>query len=152
MNYKKYPHDKFIGEWAWSSDHFWSKIVKSENNACWTWLGSNSPYGPLFGASKLDKDNKYKKQMTQARRILFAETQGRALNQRESVFHSCHNKNCMNPDHLTLELQRRPQEELKKPGPKPRDKPEKVRYPKSKTKIHKDIERLNNLQIPVEAN
>lgn len=154
MGVKQYKHDKFIGVWSWSSTNFWSKIIKGDENACWTWTGSNSPYGPLFGASKQKKDGGYKQQMTQARRILFAEHYGRSLDSREGVYHTCHNKNCMNPHHLSLELQRRPQEQCLRPGPKPKPIIEYIAKAKRgpKTKIHKDIERLNILDIICEAN
>lgn len=142
---KKFPEDKFMQAWAWNSSNFWSKIVKLSDSECWTWRGSNSPYGPLFGAMKLQTTGVYKKQMTQARRILFAEVHGRTLNQREGVFHTCHNKHCMNPHHLSLELQRKPHEECKKPGPKPREVI-------LKTKINGQIDKLNNLNIHCEAN
>jgi hypothetical protein len=158
MGVKQYKHDKFYGLWAWSSVNFWSKVEQGMELDCWSWTGSNSPYGPLFGASKIKKDGKYKQQMTQARRILFAEHNGRSLGTRESVYHSCHNKHCMNPHHLSLEPKRRPQYECLKPGPKPQPKPiidyieKPKKIPKAKTKIHKDIQRLNILEIICEAN
>jgi len=119
MPTKQFEHDKFVGEWSYSSTNFWLKVQQGDTDDCWAWLGSNSPYGPLYGAKK-KYDEIYRPQMTQARRVLFAETQGRWLEEREGVYHTCHNKFCMNPNHLTLERQRRPQHELRKPGPKPR--------------------------------
>ena len=148
MNTKVYKHDKFIGVWSWSSANFWSKIQKGDENACWTWTGSTSPYGPLFGVCKQKKDGKYKQQMTQARRVLFAEHHGRSLGPREPVYHTCHNKNCMSPHHLSLELQRRPQEECLRPGPKP--KPKELIF--AKTKVNRAIQKLNKLNIECEAN
>ena len=167
---KVYKHDKFYGDWSWSSSNFWSKIIKGDENECWTWTGSNSPYGPLFGGTKLNKQGKFKQQMTQARRILFAEHYGRALGPREGVYHTCHNKNCMNPHHLSLKLQRRPQDECLRPGPKPKPKPPaefkftpnltnklvkqamKEITKLAKTNIKPNTKKIDDLAIPFEAN
>lgn len=147
---KVYKHDKFYGDWSWSSANFWSKIIKGDENECWTWTGSTSPYGPLFGGTKLNKQGKFKQQMSQARRFLFAEVNGYWLQTRQAVYHTCHNKHCMSPHHLTLERQRRPQYLLKRPGPKPKPKPKEIIFPK--TKINRAIQQLNKLNIECEAN
>ena len=156
MGVKRYDHDKFLGSWAWNSSNFWSKIIKGTEEECWTWLGSQTRYGPLFGASKMHK-GVYRQQMTQARRILFAETQLRYLGDREGVYHTCHNKHCMNPHHLSLDLQRRPQHELKKPGPKPRPKPLKelkIKQPNLNNALIKQVISTTKVKevIQIEAN
>lgn len=148
MGVKVYKHDKFIGLWGWSSSNFWSKIEVGMELDCWTWRGSMGPQGPLFGGSKLQANGKYKQQMSQARRFLFAEHNGYWLATRQGVYHTCHNKNCMNPYHLSLEPQRNDPSLLKKPGPKP--KPKEV--PIGRTRIHQAISELNKLNIDCEAN
>jgi hypothetical protein len=108
--------DRQIGDWAWSSELFWRKVTKGTDTACWAWTGSTSPYGPLFGAKKLKTDGTYQPQMTQARRILWAEHTGTYLADRQNIFHACGNKNCMNPDHLTEDKVFKPREQRQHMG------------------------------------
>jgi len=89
-----------MDKWVWSSDLFWSKVQKRDND-CWTWLGSTGPSGPLFGIYKLDENNKRKPRMMSARRVMFAEHHGHWLNPDEPIYHGCGNRSCMNPDHFT---------------------------------------------------
>jgi len=98
----KYPFDRQMDSWTWSHENFWLKITKGNKNECWTWMGSSGPMGPLFGVRKLIA-GKYQPQMTQARKILYYETYNKPLPNRQSVFHSCGNKQCMSPHHLTLD-------------------------------------------------
>jgi len=35
--------NKTIGEWTWNSEILWSKIVKTDDDSCWAWLGSVGP-------------------------------------------------------------------------------------------------------------
>lgn len=85
--------------WAYSSANFWRRIMKLSRNECWTWTGSTGPSGPLFGAWIIGDLGERETRMTQARRILYAETHGRWPT--GSLFHACGNRSCMNPEHLT---------------------------------------------------
>lgn len=114
-----YPPDKFMADWAWSSENFWSKVTKTDDDECWPWTGSTGPMGPLFGARKLKADGNYGPQMTQARRIAWAEHHGSYLRPQQNIFHSCGNKNCVNPRHLTEEKIVKPREERLHMGRKP---------------------------------
>jgi hypothetical protein len=96
-------HDKFMGGWSWCSHQFNSKIKKPDNPAdCWEWLGSLTPTGALYGARKLVGEE-YVAQMTQARRISFAEHTGEYPLPGQSIYHSCGNRDCVNPLHMTLD-------------------------------------------------
>ena len=98
-----YPPDREFGPWKYSSRLFWSKVEQLGPDECWRWLGAQGPAGPLFGVHKQDSQGHWGGQMTQARRVLYAETNGHWLNQeqRQGIYHQCRNKNCMNPSHLT---------------------------------------------------
>lgn len=110
------PPNKHLSDWAWNTELFWSKITPGDVNECWAWRGSTSPYGPLFGAKRQKTDGKYYPQMTQARRILWAEHTGTYLADRQNIFHSCGNKHCVNPHHLTEDKVFKPRSERKHMG------------------------------------
>ncbi len=90
-----------MAPWGWNTESFNRKIERKSTDECWAWLGSTSPFGPLFGVFKQQPDGTYHPQMTQARRILWAEHTGTYLGSRQSVYHTCGNKFCMNFLHLT---------------------------------------------------
>ena len=117
-----YPRDREMGGFRWSSELFNRKIDTTAGAGnCWSWTGSMGPQGPLFGARKVQPDGSDLAQMTQARRILYAEFTSTALLPQQSIYHSCGNHNCMNPTHLTLT---RPPYVLKPRTPKlPKPKP-----------------------------
>jgi len=131
-----YPRDKEIGNFRWSSELFNKKIDSTAGvNACHIWTGSRGEQGPLFGVRKIQPDGTDLPQMTQARRILFAENTGTALKPMQGVYHQCGNPNCMNFLHLTLSrpvpvpsLSGRPDTGFKRTG-RPRGRP-----PGSKTR------------------
>lgn len=99
----KYPLDRQYDTWCWSSDNFWRKVDRRGADECWPWLGSMGPAGPLFGAYKLHGVDEVRPQMTQARRILYAEHRDQMPRPLQSIYHSCGNSNCMNPAHQTLQ-------------------------------------------------
>lgn len=99
----RFQLDKQYGDWAWSSENFWRKIERRTDSECWPWLGSMGPAGPLFGAYRIDPFEQRTPQMTQARRILYAEHNRHMLEPKQAVYHSCLNSNCMNPLHQTLQ-------------------------------------------------
>lgn len=99
-----YPIDTFVGPWAWNTKNFNRRIVKGSPDECHAWTGSTGPNGPLFGAQLFDEETKkYHPQMTQARRILYFEHTGEYLQNRAGVYHTCRNKDCMNPKHLSTQ-------------------------------------------------
>jgi hypothetical protein len=131
-----YPRDREMAGLRWSTELFNKKIDTTPGaGECWHWLGSTGPQGPLFGVRKVQPDGTDIARMTQARRILFSEYTGTALQPLQSVYHSCGNSGCMNPTHLTLQrppvapaLTERPATGFKRTG-RPRGRP-----PGTKTK------------------
>lgn len=126
-----YPRDREMGGFRWSSELFNQKIDTTAGAGnCWGWTGSMGPQGPLFGARKVQPDGTDRAQMTQARRILYAEYTSTALQPHQSVYHSCGNPNCMFPGHLTL-IRPKPKQAWRtirtepqlKPPAKPRGRP-----------------------------
>ena len=98
----KFIRDRHMGDWVWSSANFWSKVDQSAGeNACWQWLGSMTATGGLFGGWRPQADGSVLPQMSQARRFMYAETHGVWPEQRRSIYHSCGNRNCINPRHFT---------------------------------------------------
>lgn len=100
---KKNELDKNYNGWLYSSKTFWEKIEQSGDDACWAWLGSMSPGGPLFGVYKQQLNDKPRPRMTQARRVMWAEQNHSWPPENMPIYHGCGNKACMNPEHWTLE-------------------------------------------------
>jgi hypothetical protein len=90
------PHRKVThtsGSWSWDSDSLWSKVVKQPG--CWHWSGSNHHNAALFGGYKNGIS-----QMTQVRRLIWAEVHNIADIDELAIRHLCQNKLCCNPAHL----------------------------------------------------
>jgi hypothetical protein len=93
---------KIVGEWSWNSDILWSKIVKTDDDSCWSWIGSTGPQTNLFGARRQGKP-----QMTQARRILYRDVYEEDCDDKQ-IKMKCKNAYCMNWHHFeTTPNQRR---------------------------------------------
>lgn len=84
-----------IGQWSWDTNKLNAKIQKQQPDECWTWTGSQGPYGPLFGAYKNDHP-----QMSQAHRIIYMDATGLDC-ANQSITHRCGNRFCVNPGHLS---------------------------------------------------
>jgi hypothetical protein len=87
-------YHKTIGEWSWNTDILWSKIVKTEDDSCWAWIGSVGPQTNLFGARRLGKPR-----MTQARRILYRDVYDEDCEDKQ-IKMRCKNAYCMNWHHF----------------------------------------------------
>lgn len=70
---------------------FWGKVNKTET--CWLWTGYISPQG--YGI--IPRKNK---PHIQAHRFSYELANGELLNGKR-IFHTCENRHCVNPDHLT---------------------------------------------------
>lgn len=72
---------------------FWSSVVIPEDaDACWRWVGTIQSTG--YGAFSL------KKQLFLAHRLMYLEVFGELADD-DVLRHSCHNRACVNPFHLT---------------------------------------------------
>lgn len=85
---------KTIGEWTWNTEIFWKKIVQTDPDSCWSWIGSTGPQTNLFGARKNGKP-----QMTQARRLLYRDVYNEDCEDKRITMR-CNNAYCMNPKHF----------------------------------------------------
>ena len=106
--YVRYQIDRHLAPWLWSSKNFWTKVDKRTATECWNWTGSNSSTGGLYGIRRMMPDGTIKPQMTQARRVMFAEVKGYWPTRTEAIYHICANRLCVNPAHFTLERQADP--------------------------------------------
>lgn len=105
--YKTKPGYKQVGAWAWDNDKLWSKIEVSLNtNDCWTWHGSMSPSGALFGAWKNEVQ-----QMVQARRLVWMSETNEDVSPYK-VTMTCQRQDCVNPNHFELKPTNRPEKQL----------------------------------------
>jgi HNH endonuclease len=74
-------------------DRFWSKVDKSGGRAaCWPWRGSINPNG--YGYFRVGL------RVVRAHRVAFALVYG-DIPEGYDVLHSCDNRPCCNPDHLS---------------------------------------------------
>lgn len=92
---------KAVGEWQWDTELLWSKIVKTDDDSCWAWMGAVGPQTNLFGAKKNGIG-----QMTQARRILYRDITGEDCEDLQ-IKHSCKNAYCMNFAHFEIKPNQR---------------------------------------------
>lgn len=72
------------------AERFWSKVVKTD--ACWEWVGSTvNGYGSIHDDGRT----------AIAHRLSYEWAHG-AIPEGMLVDHTCHNRRCVNPDHLRL--------------------------------------------------
>ena len=76
------------------SPKFWAHVLPQDENGCWIWVGAKTVYG--YGSWRA-KDNK----AYSPHRLLYEETYG-SLVPGQILDHICHNKACINPDHLRI--------------------------------------------------
>jgi|TARA_R110000868_G_scaffold46224_1_gene152878 hypothetical protein len=90
-----------VGEWIWNSEILWKKIVQTDEDSCWSWIGSTGPQTNLFGARKSGKP-----QMTQARRILYRDVYEEDCEDKQITM-KCKNAYCMNWHHFETQPNQR---------------------------------------------
>jgi hypothetical protein len=91
-----------VGEWSWNTHHLHKRIQQQDDNQCWTWVGSQTPHGNIFGAYKNGRP-----QMTQSNRLLYMEQTGEPATA-VSVHMACGNRHCSNPSHFEIVVENRP--------------------------------------------
>lgn len=94
MANRKTTRNTHIGEWSINEQLFHSKYQINPANNCWEWQGARTKAAPLFGVNKNNKQ-----QMTQATRVSWMLHTKKPIGQK-SIYHTCTNKNCVNPLHL----------------------------------------------------
>lgn len=70
-------------------ERFWEKVSKSDG--CWQWIGQIN----LDGYGKIKSDGRLKS----AHRISYEMAKG-PIEPGKLIDHACHNRSCVNPDHL----------------------------------------------------
>lgn len=77
-------------------DRFWSKVRKAGENDCWEWLGAKSTSG--YGVIQKGKRGEG---IIRTHRLSYEIHHG-TIPDGELVLHSCDNKTCCNPNHLSV--------------------------------------------------
>lgn len=76
-------------------DRFWAKVKKSGENDCWEWFGAKSTSG--YGVIQKGKRGEG---LIRTHRLSY-EIHNGPISDRELILHSCDNKICCNPKHLS---------------------------------------------------
>jgi hypothetical protein len=84
-------------------DRFWAKVTKTET--CWNWTGGTDSSG--YGVTWRDR------RFVGAHRASY-ELRNKAIADGLVVDHICHNRACVNPDHLRLATSKQNMENLSK--------------------------------------
>lgn len=80
-------------------ERFWAKVEKTAS--CWNWTACLHPDG--YGKFRLDRKNQY------AHRVSYTWAAGR-IEAGNQIDHACHNRSCVNPEHLRAVLPKMNQE------------------------------------------
>ena len=89
------------GAWCFNPVLFHKKYIVNEITNCWQWQGAQGPQGALFGCLKNNKG-----QMTQARRVAYMIEHRQDVQELELRM-TCHNKMCVNPQHMSVHKNRK---------------------------------------------
>lgn len=76
------------------ADRFWEKVDVRSPSECWEWTASRGQ--PGYGRISKDRNT-----MLDAHRVSYELNVG-AIPEGKRVLHSCHNRGCVNPNHLRV--------------------------------------------------
>lgn len=88
-------------------ERFLSKIRKDEDSGCWVWIGGIGVRG--YGRFKMGGVTRF------AHRVSYEMHKGQ-IDDGLFVLHSCDNRACVNPEHLSIGTQKDNQQDMKAKG------------------------------------
>lgn len=91
---------------AMNAELFWTKVDKQEE--CWPWTGKHSTGG--YGVFHVKVSGRWT--WRQAHRLTYEQLVG-AIPDGKQLDHICHNRSCVNPDHLRPVTQKQNMEHLR---------------------------------------
>ncbi len=92
-----HPLRNLLGWESYLVERFNSKIDKQGPNGCWLWMASLNGYG--YGQFYVPTGGRYKH--LSAHRVVYELSVG-PIPKGRHVHHTCHNRPCVNPGHLTI--------------------------------------------------
>jgi hypothetical protein len=75
------------------NDTFWDKVDVKSNDECWEWKLANNKYG--YGSVSINNKT------YRAHRIAYELYHNRPIQEGMIILHSCDNRRCCNPNHLS---------------------------------------------------
>jgi hypothetical protein len=77
---------------------FWAKVDRKGAGGCWEWTGAKNRDG--YGYIVVVRDPLGCRRLLFAHRVAYRLTTGEPIPKEMALHHGCHNRGCVNPDHL----------------------------------------------------